>query len=399
MKRAVNWISMERFLVRSAVASSLGVSLLCASVAYGDSPVSLAPPIQADSSAGSSDPAAVDQDSVFNWSQVPSNQQVDIQRATFDKGGYVLYDTSGDTIVIPFVNNNLYVMKFARSDNGDMYFVNDGTSPILYVPVGGYLENATVPGAHWCPITDDFQPDQPVYMGIAPSWNDYVSMGWYPDFVCNGGYYCDVAYGAGDFFPCDGFGFVIGGFSCSGWNDYRSYCIDNRPPFRTRFFNHGYYAHGIGFGHTFPDRAFRNSGDRIGGGGHDFNGGTHDFNGGAHTFGGSTHTFQGTSHDFGGSTHTFQGGSHEYGGSGHTFSGSDEYGGHGYDYGRSAGSIGSSGGSHSFGGGSSGSSGGRSFGGGGRSSGGGGDHSSGGGGDHSSGGGGGHSSDGGGDHH
>ena len=42
----------------------------------------------------------------YNWTEVPSGQQVPIQRAVFDQGGYQLYSQQG-TIVVPFANQNM----------------------------------------------------------------------------------------------------------------------------------------------------------------------------------------------------------------------------------------------------------------------------------------------------
>jgi hypothetical protein len=180
------------------------------------------------------------QDSVFNWSEVPANQQVPITRAVFDETGYQLYDTAGETIEVPFAGDNLYVMKFAVSQTGEMYFVRDGDTPILYVPDGGYLENATVQGARWYPFTPDFQPTQPVYDGIAPSWDDFVDMGWYPDMACWGGYWSSAPYfDGGVFLPMVGFTFVIGGHSCFGWAAYHTWCGGHPAPYRIGIWHGG----------------------------------------------------------------------------------------------------------------------------------------------------------------
>ena len=50
--------------------------------------------------------------SVYQWQDVPANQDVPITHATFDQGGYQIFAQSGETIVVPFANNNMYVMKF-----------------------------------------------------------------------------------------------------------------------------------------------------------------------------------------------------------------------------------------------------------------------------------------------
>ena len=37
---------------------------------------------------------------------------------------------------VPFENQNLYVMKFGRSNSGATYFVNQGDAPVLYLRNG-----------------------------------------------------------------------------------------------------------------------------------------------------------------------------------------------------------------------------------------------------------------------
>ena len=103
----------------------------------------------------------------YNWTEVPVNQQVQITRAVFDQGGYQLYSPQG-TIVVPFANQNLYVMKFGQSNSGGMYFVNNGQVPTLFIPAGGSLDNAAQPGAHWYPFPQNYAYTQPVYVGLAP---------------------------------------------------------------------------------------------------------------------------------------------------------------------------------------------------------------------------------------
>lgn len=217
--------------------------LSLASAAIADEPLAMAPPIQPDSSLSQSiDSGAATADSVFDWSEVPQNQQVPISRAVFDQGGYQLYDTSGETIVIPFTNNNLYVMKFAVSDNDTMYFINTGTVPVLYVPDNGYLENESVPGAKWYPFTPDFQPATPVFLGCAPSWNDFVDMGWYPDMCSYGGYWCDgPIIQVGAVFPSVGLFFEIGGRHFDGWQPYHRYYDENPAPYNVTIVNRNVY--------------------------------------------------------------------------------------------------------------------------------------------------------------
>jgi hypothetical protein len=286
------------------------------SPAKADSPVTMAPPLQSPSyhvTQNSSLDSA--QDSVFQWSEVPQNQKVAIQRAVFDRDGYQLYDTKGETIVVPFTNNNLYVMQFAQTKDKHMYFVNhNGTVPTLYIPKNGYLENDAVPGARWYPFSKDFHPSRPVYVGIAPSWSDFIGMGWYPGMDFWGGYWGSVPFFDGGIFePSFGLYFQIGGHPYYGWSGYHDYFAGHptrfymgsvrpnayneavRPQSELRSFQsngHAYTAH----------RAFLGA-NAVSGGRHGF-GGFHGFGGGEHGFGGGF---------FGGGRGGFGGGHPDFG--------------------------------------------------------------------------------------
>ena len=342
------------------LAAALGL-LFLTGAAFADDPLSMAPPISS-AETQSADGASVNAgpDTVFNWAEVPQNQQVPIKRAVFDQGGYQLYDSQGETIVVPFTNQNLYVMKFGRSDNGSFYFVNEGSVPVLYVPDNGYLENATVPGAHWYPFSEEFHPSHPVFIGIAPSWHEYVEMGWYPGMYCHGGYWGETSFiGGGIFLPTLGLFFVIGDHHYYGWNHYHDYYFDHPAPYRTEYFHRDVYRwaarpheegryfggadhrgsgyHSFGNGRTYGDGRTYSDGRTFGGGREA--GGDHSYY--AHrTFGGvvrsndSGHTVTGG--------HVFRGdgsvsaadGSHSFGGgrtygsdSGRTYDGSHVFGG------------------------------------------------------------------------
>ena len=178
---------------------------------------------------------------VFQWQDVPQNRQVPITRAVFDKGGYQLTDDQGETIVVPFTDQNLYVLRFGQT-TGSMYFVNDGTTPTLYIPRGGYLENASAQGARWYPFPQSYDYTTPVYVGPAPSWSEWVGMGWYPDMVYYGGYYGYEPWSFGvafDAFP--GLYFSIGGRPYYGWNAYHTY-------YSYHSYNRSYVRDGARFG-------------------------------------------------------------------------------------------------------------------------------------------------------
>ena len=185
-------------------------------------PVAMAPPVSAPP------PAAASNGEVYQWQDVPKGQEVVINRAVFDQGGYQLYAATGETIVVPFANQNMYVMKFGKSQSGGMYFVNDGSTPTLYVPNGAGLENAAAQGAKWYPFPQNYAYSRPVYMGLAPSWSDYVAMSWYPGMSYYGGYFGYRPWMPGLMYsPMVGLNINIGGRPYYGWNSYSSYYRSN----------------------------------------------------------------------------------------------------------------------------------------------------------------------------
>ncbi|HLK59256.1 MAG TPA: hypothetical protein VKU00_22040 [Chthonomonadaceae bacterium] len=201
----------------------VGVALLwgCAS----QRPVVMAPPMGSSmppQSAynGAPQPAT---GGVYQWQDVPVNQQVPVSRAVFDQGGYQIIAADGQTIVVPFVNLNLYAMKFGRT-NGQPYFVNEGDAPVLYLPPGGYLENAAASNARWYPIPADYSYSRPMYVTLAPSWGEFAGMGWYPGMSYYGGMWGYNPYG-GAWMP--GFYIGIGGHRYTTYTSYHSYYISN----------------------------------------------------------------------------------------------------------------------------------------------------------------------------
>jgi hypothetical protein len=416
----VNKSSIQKNISRAAlgVALAAGISL-AAGTAFAQDETSMAPPVQSSAPAALGAGTNAAADSVFNWQEIPANQQVPLTRAAFDQGGYQLYDSVGETIIVPFTNDNLYVMKFASSQNGTMYFENEGGYPVLYVPNGGFLSNATVAGARWYPFGQNFHPAEPVFLGIAPSYPEFVDLGWYPNTYFYGGYYGSTPFLAGGvFLPTVGLFFSIGGHPYYGWNSYHRYFFDHPGFYHTSYYNHNFYRyggsnyrafsagrqfgggggyafnHGGGFDHGytghsafagragfgggsgFSGRTFRGTSNFVNGG-HNYSGNrsitvNNNFGGGGQHFGGSqsfsggqssSHAFRGAS-SFGGGSHSSGGGSRSFGSQGGSFGGSRSFGGGSHSFGGGSHSTGQS--AHSF-------SGGRSGGGGGNH--GGGDHS------------------------
>ncbi len=202
--------------------ATMGLSALGLAGCVAQKPVVMAPPVAPPAPA-----VAASNGQVYNWRDVPTGQEVPITRAVFDQGGYQLYAASGETIAVPFENQNLYAMKFGKT-SGAMYFVNDGSSPTLFVREGMSLENATAQGARWYPFPANYAYTSPVYMGIAPSWSAYNSMGWYPGMVYHGGYYSSSPWVAGMAFGAmAGLMVNVGGRPYYGWNNYSTYYRSN----------------------------------------------------------------------------------------------------------------------------------------------------------------------------
>ncbi|MGI4789664.1 MAG: hypothetical protein ACRYFS_12525 [Janthinobacterium lividum] len=204
-----------------------GAAFVLAGCSHNNPPVAMAPPANPvtisqpmDQNSNGQDMASSGQTGAYNWTDVPIGQQVQITRAVFDQGGYQLYSPQG-TIVVPFANQNMYVMKFGQSQNGGMYFVNSGQFPTLYVPPGASLGNASQPGAQWYPFPQNYAYSSPVYVGIAPSWSAFSGMGWYPGMSYYGGYYGSSPYNI--IGPMVGLHFLIGGSPYYGWNSYHTY--------------------------------------------------------------------------------------------------------------------------------------------------------------------------------
>ena len=253
-------------------------------------PVSQAPPILSNAQPMNAPQQQQQQQGgsgVYQWQDVPANQQVPISRAVFDQGGYQIIAQTGETIVVPFANQNLYVMKFGRT-GGQPYFVNEGSAPVLYLSPGGFLENASAQGARWYPFSQNYAYTQPVYVGLAPTWSDYVGMGWYPGMQYYGG-----MWGISPYNPVwmPGFYINIGGSRYSNYNSYRTYYTShtNYIPLRTVYNNYGVRSTGsFGTGRTSSGFGNRTgSTGSFGGGrsGGSFGGGRSSATGSAGSFG------------------------------------------------------------------------------------------------------------------
>ena len=208
-------------LIRTALVAlaALPLATLTAPKAHAQSGELLAPPVSR------YDDRYDDRvsDEAYHWRDIPERDRIPIARAAFDREGYRLIDDRGQSIVVPFESNNLYVMRFGRTSGG-MYFVNDDGVPTLYVSPNDFLENRLASGARWYPFPRNYDYVRPVYLGVAPTWNDYCNMGWYPGMVYYGGWwdYRPWSFGV-TFRPTNGLFISIGSRSWSRWDDFCGY--------------------------------------------------------------------------------------------------------------------------------------------------------------------------------
>jgi hypothetical protein len=169
------------------------------------------------------------------WNDFPVRQRIPLTRAAFDTSGYHLYNSAGISINVPFVNQDIHVMKFAVSPDNTTFFVNDGIAPVLYMPLNECLINTGVVGMRWYPFSAQFRPVQPVFLSIAPNYTEFISVNWYPNIVTYGGFYGTLPFAAGGVFrPTTGLTFYIGTQSYAGWSPLRDFLNSNPQPVVTR---------------------------------------------------------------------------------------------------------------------------------------------------------------------
>ncbi|HZO91771.1 MAG TPA: hypothetical protein VFB38_25870 [Chthonomonadaceae bacterium] len=227
---------MKRMALFAAIAA---VGLWGLSGCARPQPVTMAPPVGGGIAQGQVPMAPPPNAGVYSWLDVPQGQQVPVQRVVFDQGGYQIYAATGETIVVPFANQNLYVMKFGRTYGSTMYFVNEGDAPVLYLRPGDFLENAAAQGARWYPIPDNYPYTRPMYVSLAPTWGDYVAMGWYPGMVTYGGMWSYRPFAA-SFVWMPGFSINIGGTRYPNYVSYRTYYTSHPGYIRNRVVYNNY---------------------------------------------------------------------------------------------------------------------------------------------------------------
>ena len=174
---------------------------------------------------------------------MPQNQQVTLTRAVFDQGGYQLYDTVGETIVVPFTNQNLYVMKFGQSTNGHMYFVNDGSDAGAVRPQERLPGERRGAGGALVSVRQGLPPGS---SGLSGHRAELVrassAWGGTPTCTVTGGYYSNTAFMAGGvFLPTVGLFFEIGGHPYYGWHGYHDYFLAHPAFYPVAYFHRDYY--------------------------------------------------------------------------------------------------------------------------------------------------------------
>ena len=157
----------------------------------------------------------------FSWKDITAKEPVNITKAVFDLGGYQLRGANGETIVVPFTDNNFNVMKFGRSTTGQSYFINDGASPILYLTSNGYIENASAANAIWNPLPSTYAYTEPVYVNFTPGWNQYANMGWYSGTRIIGGWWSSLPNSGYVAMPTSTY--TVNGVTYASYSDYLAY--------------------------------------------------------------------------------------------------------------------------------------------------------------------------------
>lgn len=215
---AANWRAMRCLgrLRYAAAAAGLTITLMMA-----------APPHLSAQTAGTEsgqelNAGAVPEPKMIPAQDVPRGEEIPVSGVRFDQGGYMVDEKSGDTIDVPFTDHNLNVIRFARSTNGTSYYVNEGEAPVLYIPVGFFLESSVNGLARWQPLPADFAEVRPMYVSMAPSWEEYVHLNFYSEMRWYGGVW---GYHAGSRIIMPGTSIIIGAqrFNYAGYIGYARY--------------------------------------------------------------------------------------------------------------------------------------------------------------------------------
>jgi hypothetical protein len=194
------------------------------------------------------------QQNLFNWREVPQNETIPVQSASFDDDGYQVLDADGETILVPYAGDNIYTLMFGVSNTGSMYLVSFGDHPVLYLPPDGYLANATVPDARWYPFADD-RPTRPVYLSVAPSRQDYDRMLWYHSMQVHGGYAWHGQHSPPA--PTAHLSFNIGALHIGAWTGFQQYSDQHSAGAPTGESHPEYYQWA---NQPHPSRSFQGSG-------------------------------------------------------------------------------------------------------------------------------------------
>lgn len=191
-------------------------------------------------------------DGDYQWFEAPANREIAVTQVLFDGDGYRITDQAGETIEVPFLTNNLFLLQLGVSQDNRMSFMNTGANPLLYLPKNGYIIalpfderigeghiDLSQTGARWYPFKS-FAPAQPVFMGPAPTWGGYVNSFWYPQMVIEGGFYTDMPFTKGvPVTQTPGLAYIVNGHPYKSWAGFESYCILHPAPDGYHDFDHG----------------------------------------------------------------------------------------------------------------------------------------------------------------
>lgn len=191
-------------------------------------------------------------DGSYYWFEATVNHPVLVDHVVLDSDGYTIFDKAGETIQVPLLTNNLFLVQFAPATGSQMVFENVGANPVLSLPKGAYVamppydarlaDNPMAveqSGARWYPFGSGFAPASPLFMAPAPTWGAYINSHWFPNMLIQGGFYTDRPIARGvTASPTPSVVFRVNGNIYRSWAGFESYCMLNPGPDGYRRFGH-----------------------------------------------------------------------------------------------------------------------------------------------------------------
>ena len=163
----------------------------------------------------------------YNWTEVPAGSRCQFSAPSLTRAAISSIQPQG-TIVVPFANQNLYVMKFGQSYNGGMYFINNGQYPTFYLPAGRRTSTMQPSRERTGTRSRKTMPIRSLYMSVLRQVGPH-SRGWAGIPACPTTAATGATVPYSMIGPMVGLHFLIGGSPYYGWNSYHSYYYSGHP--------------------------------------------------------------------------------------------------------------------------------------------------------------------------